>query len=284
MLNGTTCPFCDSRSLRTVEVIATDRPMTILECPACEIAWQWPPRMNAETSRAYFDTHYAEGDGYADPEAIAARVEIEVEILNSLTTPGALLDIGGGTGHFIRAAARTGWAATGIDPAASPFTEARARMIRGNLADMGGSFDAVTLFDVVEHVEDFPALLAAAYERLNSGGLVLVETGNYQSIDRLRGGPAWWDYHLDHRWYLAPGVLERTLHEAGFHNIRVIPRVARPHWRREDNAPVTWVQTTKSTVRQLATEPIHQHLEERRAAERWPEWHFLPIFLIAANR
>lgn len=258
--------------------------MTILECPACEIAWQWPPQMNAETSRSWFDAFYAEGDGYADPEAIARRVEIEIEILNSLHTPGALLDIGGGTGHFIRAAARTGWAATGIDPAASPFTEARARMIRGNLVDMGGSFDAVTMFDVVEHVENFPELLAAAYERLNPGGVILVETGNYQSIDRIRGGAVWWDYQLDHRWYLAPSVLDKALQEAGFRDIRVIPRVARPHWRQEDNEPVTWTRAAKSSIRQLSTVPLSQLREEQRAAERWPEWHFLPIFLMAANR
>jgi SAM-dependent methyltransferase len=285
MLNGHKCPFCGGRILRPVDARpyeGSHPDYAVIECRACEVAWQWPAIRDSETSRAYFDDLYESGTGYSDPDAVLGRVEIEVEILNSLREPGTLLDIGAGNGAFVKAARAAEWDAVGVDPAAPDCPH----MIRGTLDEVTGSFDAITLFDVVEHVEDYPSLLRAVFNRLSPKGLVVIETGNYQSLNRLRGGPAWWDYQLDHRWYLAPSVLADQLAAIGYRNPRVIPRVARPHWKRESSEPVSPSSTVKRIVKRphKAAKLLADYKTERRAAAKWPGWYFLPIFLMVATK
>ena len=45
------------------------------------------------------------------------------------------------------------------------------------------TYDIVTLWDVIEHVEDPLGLLISAMAHLRPGGWLVVETGNYQSAD-----------------------------------------------------------------------------------------------------
>ena len=75
--------------------------------------------------------------------------------------PGRLLDIGAAAGFFVKTAQDRGWRAEGIE--LSPDTAALAReqqgvaVQHGRLEDVefpAASFDAVTLWDVIEHVRD----------------------------------------------------------------------------------------------------------------------------------
>src|SRR5690349_13476909 len=74
--------------------------------------------------------------------------------------PARLLDAGAGRGRFVLAAARAGYAASGIEPSARGADAAAARgaaVRRVTIERAGvepGSLDVVTLWHVLEHVED----------------------------------------------------------------------------------------------------------------------------------
>ena len=80
------------------------------------------------------------------------------------------LDVGCSTGFVVEAARDRGWDATGIDlnPSAVEFGRSRGLDLRTvALEDAGfaaGSFDAISLFDVLEHLLD-PAAHAARVHR-----------------------------------------------------------------------------------------------------------------------
>jgi len=101
-----------------------------------------------------------------------------------------LLDIGCGGGILSESLARLGGRVTGIDVVAKNIHVAKLHARDSGLdldyrltsvealATSGAQFDAVLNMEVVEHVEDLPAFLAACGQLVRPGGLMVVATIN----------------------------------------------------------------------------------------------------------
>jgi len=107
----------------------------------------------------------------------------------------AALDVGCGAGLLCEPLARLGAEVTGVD-AAPENTAAAAlhadgagldiRYIPGELGTLGlGQFDLVTAMEVIEHVADKPAFVAALAAHLAPGGLMILSTPNRTARSRL---------------------------------------------------------------------------------------------------
>lgn len=100
-----------------------------------------------------------------------------------------VLDVGSGPGMFLDLVKRAGWKGMGIELNASAATASRERfgvdVITGTIDTTAlplHSFDAVTLWDIFEHVPDPMGLLRRCAELLKSGGLLYIETPNAKSF------------------------------------------------------------------------------------------------------
>jgi len=95
-----------------------------------------------------------------------------------------LLDVGCAHGDFLTVAREQGFDVVGveIDRPVAEATRQRGFVVYEDflekLALPGQSFDAVTLWDVIEHVGDPQTLLAEAVRLLKPGGLLFFHTGN----------------------------------------------------------------------------------------------------------
>jgi SAM-dependent methyltransferase len=134
---------------------------------------------------------------------------------------GTLLDIGAGRGRFVSSARAAGWSAKGIEPSARGVQAARAvygvELDPLSLAEASGTYDAVTLWHVLEHMEDPGEALAHVASLLGPGGRLLIGVPNLASVQARIGRDRW--FHLDlprHRTHFTPGGLRSLLERHGF--------------------------------------------------------------------
>jgi len=110
-----------------------------------------------------------------------------------------LLDVGCSSGTFLQAARAAGFRAQGVEPAPRAAAAARAAGLEvfvGTLEEARfpqHRFDAITLFEVIEHLPAPLALLRECHRILKPGGVMLIGTGNTASWT-VRAMGARWDY------------------------------------------------------------------------------------------
>ncbi|HWF36718.1 MAG TPA: class I SAM-dependent methyltransferase [Solirubrobacteraceae bacterium] len=132
--------------------------------------------------------------------------------------PARLLDAGAGRGRFVAGARKAGYQAHGIEPSHRGVTAAAASGAPVEQATIEaaaidpGSLDAVTLWHVLEHLDDPGAALARIATWLARDGVLLVGVPNLASLQARVGGARW--YHFDvprHRVHFTPAGLETLL-------------------------------------------------------------------------
>ncbi len=127
-------------------------------------------------------------------EAIDLHWAGDVEARRPLAGKSAL-DVGCGAGLLCEPLARLGAEVTGVDAAPENVAAAAVhaegagldiRYMAGEICDLDiGTFDLVTAMEVIEHVADKRAFVAALAERLAPGGHMVLSTPNRTPQSRL---------------------------------------------------------------------------------------------------
>jgi SAM-dependent methyltransferase len=126
----------------------------------------------------------------------------DLRYLSSRKSPGKLLDVGCGNGLFLKEARDYGWEVKGCDyDEASVEVANREFNVNVNVnVDVGAlhsikyernSFDAVTLSNVIEYLDDPLGLMKEAYRVLDDGGRFVSVSPNPKSILHKRYGNFW---------------------------------------------------------------------------------------------
>jgi 2-polyprenyl-6-hydroxyphenyl methylase/3-demethylubiquinone-9 3-methyltransferase len=175
----------------------------------------------------------------------------------------SVLDIGCGGGLMAEPLARLGADVTGIDPGDTNIAIAREHALGSGLAidyrvaraeelaAAGETFDAVLLLEVVEHVPDVPAFIAACAQLVRPGGLMLLSTLN-RTLKAFALAIVGAEYVLGwlprgtHQWerFVTPGELSRALLEAGLKPIEERGMVYNPlhdRWSLSNDTDVNYL-------------------------------------------
>jgi len=125
----------------------------------------------------------------------------------------SILDVGCGKGDFVDAALSEGYNVEGIElsqPAvdiAQGFCLPVAKLDFFSSKIQESSRDAVTMFEVIEHLPDPVAFLRRAEMVVRPGGLIYMTTPNFNSLDRRVLGSKWEAIHREHLTYFTPATL-----------------------------------------------------------------------------
>ncbi len=153
--------------------------------------------------------------------------------------PGRILDVGCGSGHFLEIAKKRGWRAEGLDlsPECVSRTHARTGLLvhLGRLEELHAApYDALTLWDYFEHVEDPVQILRTARALLNSGGMLVIACPHHGGLVFVAarilhalsfgkiGKPVRLVYPPTHLSYFTPGFIKRAAAREGFKCERIL--------------------------------------------------------------
>ncbi|MFZ0890057.1 MAG: class I SAM-dependent methyltransferase [Candidatus Binataceae bacterium] len=210
------------------------------QCPAagCGLVWQDPMPVEADIGKAYreYFTHQSYEPHKPTLDQRLFRMvkphlyppwRIEAGFPRDHLPPiagGRLLDVGCGDGQLLRALGGSGWQAEGIDfdPAAVERARSQGLAVRvGMLPQLdcpNGSFDAVVMDHVIEHVHDPLEVLREVRRVLRRGGRLIATTPNLESLGHRHFASAW--AHLDpprHLHIFNLTTLRSLAERAGFH-------------------------------------------------------------------
>lgn len=226
-------------------------PYQIVRCAGCRLVYT-VPRLAPEALRAMYQRDYWKSDaakdfGYTDyvaDEALYVRTfRMRADLVAKHRAPPArLLDVGCAAGFALTALAERGYAVHGVELSAEMAALAAKRLGAperihcGTIEEVatrnlfGGRFDVITMFDVVEHIEDPVAFLATARQLLAPGGVIIFETQNVASPFARLMGLRWQHYKFqEHLWHFDPQTMRLLLEKAGLELVEWSPRRGGKH-------------------------------------------------------
>ena len=197
----------------------TRKTYQIVRCRNCGLVFTNPMPRLATAYAGTIDPHVFES---RYQRRTAARHQIR-KILRHRRA-GRLLDVGCSTGSFLDVAAKY-FEVEGIELSrwAREQAQRHHKVLDVSLAELPPTpaYDVVTLWDVIEHLEDPAAELDAIAERMRTGGIIAIYTGDLDAwLPRLLGKQWWWFQGM-HLHYFSRKTLTMLLQKAGFEVLEV---------------------------------------------------------------
>ena len=138
---------------------------------------------------------------------------------------GKVLDVGAGSGIFLKEATKHGYIGTGIEPSvylAKMAREDGLNVIQGTFPEVcpREKYDTIFLTDVIEHIVDPLPILECLPDYLKEDGKVVVTTPDVSSVLARIMGKRWWHYRVAHVGYYNKNTLEQIMDRAGFVSVK----------------------------------------------------------------
>ncbi len=243
MIHYTACPICNSNNIQeqlsAKDYTVSQNIFSIWHCNVC-------------TARFTQDVPGQDAIGaYYASENYISHSDTKKGIINSLyhlvrkrtlgakrrlvinetgITKGAILDIGCGTGAFLNTMQEADWNITGLEP--DSVARAKAAELYniqpqepGKLFELTqASFNAITMWHVLEHVHELHAYIKQIEKLLAPGGKAFIAVPNYTSKDAAVYAAYWAAYDVPrHLYHFSPQSIETLLGQHGLKLTAVKP-------------------------------------------------------------
>lgn len=137
-----------------------------------------------------------------------------------------LLDIGAGTGDFLKEAKSKGWNIEGIEPNQNAREKALLKGVplKSSMEALTeAKYDVITLWHVLEHLPDLENQILKLVSFLNDGGALIIAVPNFNSHDAKHYKEYWAAFDVPrHLWHFSKTSVEKLFskHQMGLAEIR----------------------------------------------------------------
>lgn len=230
------CPVCGcthlERAMTCTDSYASGESFDLVRCSECGFVFTQDAPVEAEIGRYYETPDYISHTDTRKGAMNAIYHHVRQYMLGSkarLVMDAArgsakrILDIGTGTGYFANAMDGRGWQVEAIEksPQARAFAKEHFGLdVKPESAlneFVPGSFDAITLWHVMEHLEHLNETWTRLGELLTPKGVLVVAVPNCSSADAAKYGADWAAYDVPrHLWHFTPATITRLAEKHGF--------------------------------------------------------------------
>lgn len=242
-IHYTHCPVCGSADFKNVwkakDHTVSGELFDIAVCTACTLAFTQDIPDSASIGPYYKSENYishsntAKGIVNSIYHAVRKRTLTRKRKLVSAGAgleQGSLLDVGSGTGAFVQDMQRHGWTVTGLEPDADARQVAK-QDYNVSLQDISafyqlpaGSFDAITLWHVLEHVHDLQPYVQQLKKLLKEKGRLFIAVPNYTSYDASAYKDYWAAFDVPrHLYHFSPESIRVLMEKNGLKVLQYKP-------------------------------------------------------------
>jgi 2-polyprenyl-3-methyl-5-hydroxy-6-metoxy-1,4-benzoquinol methylase len=243
LVHYTLCPVCDSPGISKIisaqDYTVTNEMFEIFHCSNCQL------RFTQNVPEAHLISRYYKSENYIShtntskglinriyqvvrTRAIRQKRKL-VEKITGIKT-GNLLDIGSGTGFFAREMNYGGWRVTGLEPdadtrkIAADINKVELLPIENLFKLPAKSFDAISLWHVLEHVHELKNYVRQIKNLLKENGKLFVAVPNYTSHDAHIFKEYWAAYDVPrHLYHFSPNAMKELMRSEGLKIIDMKP-------------------------------------------------------------
>lgn len=244
------CPVGCSSELETTQYVLPEG--ALLRCKSCgqlisqcTVTDYWESMREFDDPKGTLPVAGSEQRRFRRSKGFLDRIS---KLLSQSPGQIQLLDVGCSSGAFLNTAVKLGFLAEGVEPApkaAATAQEAGLNVRQGLLQECeyaDGQFDAVTLFEVIEHLQQPQELLQEVHRILRPNGILLIGTGNAASWSMAAMGGRW-EYlsiakHGGHISFFSPRSIASLAQRSGFSVMAVRTRRVRFYEKGDCSMPL----------------------------------------------
>ena len=203
----------------------TDQPFSLSRCSGCGVI-RTLPEMKEEDLAPYYAEDYWGGKGEPKVEWIRKSQREKIKFLKKCVTAGGkILDVGCGSGLFLRALDSGIWERYGVEIGETAAAAAARhlgddRIFRGNLSEaryVRATFDVVTFWASIEHMNNPREMIQETGKILKPGGLLIIQVPNAGGYQARWFKDAWFALDVPrHRYHFTRDILSKLLEESHF--------------------------------------------------------------------
>ena len=152
----------------------------------------------------------------------------KIKLINSFNSEEKIiLDIGAGTGDFLSVCKNDNWNVLGIEPneKARKIAESKKINLQENLSEVKNKkFDVITMWHVLEHVENLQEYIQQLKELLKENGTLLIAVPNYKSYDANYYKEFWAAYDVPrHLWHFSQASISKLFAVENISVVKTLP-------------------------------------------------------------
>jgi 2-polyprenyl-3-methyl-5-hydroxy-6-metoxy-1,4-benzoquinol methylase len=154
---------------------------------------------------------------------------LKLRLITSLSKDGkSLLDIGCGTGDFLKLAKANHWHIEGVEPndKARELAGEKGMVLKESMDELlGREFDVVTLWHVLEHLPNLQETIQTIEAFVKPGGVLIIAVPNFNSFDAKYYKSYWAAYDVPrHLWHFSKKAMQ-TLFTSEMKLIKIKPMI-----------------------------------------------------------
>jgi 2-polyprenyl-3-methyl-5-hydroxy-6-metoxy-1,4-benzoquinol methylase len=237
------CPICDSKDqelfMNSIDHSVSSEAFSIVRCKSCGFHFTNPIPDEEKIGSYYKSEAYVSHS--SSKKGLINRIyhwvrwyslKRKVSLIDTLSKERNLLDIGAGTGHFLKEAKKAGWKVMGLEPDAD--ARSLAKSVNGvelieqqNLYTIDdASFNVVTMWHVLEHVYHLKKDVKRITELLTPDGALVVAVPNMNSYDAKYYKEYWAAYDLPiHLYHFTKSDIVNLFSQFNFELIETRPMI-----------------------------------------------------------
>lgn len=221
IFKGIRCIVCGNQDEKRFTIRYRKTNCSIVRCADCSFCFIPPYYRKAVDYTQYKTPEAVQEVARGDLWLKIQRNLLQYRLIRRYRKSGKVFDIGCGFGHFLLAGKQLGYEVSGVETSKANIAFIRNQFqIQVDENDFlkvqeDTTYDIMTLWDVLEHIDDADRIIEKTSRMLRPGGTVFVQVPQLGSFFSALMRGNWWAMGLDHVNYFSRKTIRRLFDKNG---------------------------------------------------------------------